>query len=172
MVNYFQVVYQVKYRDLLTKRSHKRDLNDQILLARRELIPLTTGLVVNAKKERTARLRARVRLLHKSVCAIQSLWRQALVRVGYIDPARDYWIECFDEEQGEDPYYYNTWTLRTLWKQPLAYKYFHMGARSADRQKKEAEAAAVAEAAEQQEYEDQESSQATTSYNDSGSSAT
>ena len=80
-----------------------------------ELVPLTTGLVVHAKKERSARLRAIVRRKRKMATRIQALWRGAIVRVAFNDLDRDYWIQCFDAEQGEDPYYYNTITHQTTW---------------------------------------------------------
>jgi hypothetical protein len=41
-----------------------------------------------------------------------------------MNPVRDYWIECVDEEQSSQPYYYNTASGETAWKMPLAYKYF------------------------------------------------
>ncbi len=92
--------------------------------AQRELVPLTTGLIVKTKNDRFHRLRSYVRKVRASATKIQSLWRRAIVRTVYTDDARDYWVECYDDEQGPDPYYYNTWTLVTLWKAPLAYKLF------------------------------------------------
>ena len=96
----------------------------KIRAAQRELVPLTTGLIVKTKNDRFHRLRAYVRKVRKSATLIQALWRRAIIRTVYVDPARDYWVECYDEDQGPDPYYYNTWTLVTLWKAPLAYRYF------------------------------------------------
>ena len=49
---------------------------------------------------------------------------RAIVRVAYSDPMRDYWIECYDLEQSDKPYYYNTYSEETVWKVPLAFKYF------------------------------------------------
>lgn len=117
-------MFKTKSYDLQTKKIEMRNLQDQISAGRKELVSLTTGLVVRSKKERSARLRSRVRLIRRSVVAIQSLWRRALVRTGLRDEAREYWIECVDEEQGDAPYYYNTWTQQTAWKVPLGYKYF------------------------------------------------
>lgn len=85
---------------------------------------MTTGLIVKTKNERFQRLRNHVRLVRKSATKIQALWRRAIVRTVYTDPYRDYWIQCYDEEQGPEPYYYNTWTLETVWKPPLAYRLF------------------------------------------------
>lgn len=82
-------------------------------------------MVSEVKKNRGKRLREKVRLERRSCSTIQSLWRRALVRVAYTDPLRDYWIECYDEDQGPDVYYYNTWSQETSWKVPSAVKYFH-----------------------------------------------
>jgi hypothetical protein len=57
----------------------------------------------------------------------QKHWRGAIIRMAYRDPDRDYWIECMDEEQGDDKYYFNTWTSVTSWKAPFVYKVFGMG---------------------------------------------
>lgn len=82
------------------------------------------GLITQTKKDRSKRLRALIRLQRKSSTKIQALWRRAFIRSIYTQPSRDYWIQCYDEEQGPEPYYYNTMTLTTNWKVPLAYKYF------------------------------------------------
>ena len=102
-----------------------RGLERHIRAARRELFPLTAGMVSEVKKNRGKRLREKVRLERRSCSTIQALWRRALVRVAYTDPLRDYWIECYDEDQGPDVYYYNTWSQETSWKVPSAVKYFH-----------------------------------------------
>ena len=102
-----------------------RGLERHVRAARRELFPLTAGLVSEIKRNRGKRLRDKVRLQRASSAKIQGLWRRALVRVAYTDPLRDYWIECFDEDQGPDVYYYNTWSQETSWKVPSAVKYFH-----------------------------------------------
>ena len=130
------------------KRIEMRDLDRKITACRRELIPLTTGLVVATKRARSKRLRELVRAKKSSAIKIQALWRRAvknvfsillilhnhsefmtpyikqIVRVAYTDPMRPYWIECQDEEQGEGKYYYNTWTRQTLWKVPFAFLYY------------------------------------------------
>jgi hypothetical protein len=105
-------------------KSALRAIDRKIRAAKRELIPLTTGLIMKTKNERYQRLRNHVRLVRKSATKIQALWRRAIVRQVYTDPHRDYWIQCYDEEQGPEPYYYNTWTLETVWKVPLAYRLF------------------------------------------------
>jgi hypothetical protein len=69
-------------------------------------------------------LRTKVRLLANSATKIQQLWRKTIARSAFLDPARDYWIECYDEEQSDQVFYFNTWTQETSWTKPLAYKYF------------------------------------------------
>lgn len=102
-----------------------RNLGRDIEAAQRELIPLTTGKVADLKRERSRRIREEVRRVRGLVSRIQALWRRALVRTALKDPCRDYWVECFDEEQGEQCYYFNTWSKETTWKMPLSFRYFH-----------------------------------------------
>jgi hypothetical protein len=118
-------VLKSRQSELLVAKTNLRALERLVRAARRELFPLTAGMVSEIKKGRGKRLRAKVRLQRKSGGVIQSLWRRALVRVAYTDPLRDYWIECFDEDQGPEVYYYNTWSQETSWKVPNAVKYFH-----------------------------------------------
>lgn len=118
-------VQHVKVVELQKKKVDLRSIERQIEAARRELIPLTTGKVVQIKRERALRLRTRVRFVKRCVASIQALWRGALVRISLQDPVRDYWVQCFDEDQGEKFFYYNTWNHQTLWKMPPAYRYFH-----------------------------------------------
>jgi hypothetical protein len=118
-------VLKKRQAELLEARTELRTLERLIRAARRELFPLTAGLVKEIKQNRGKRLREKVRLQRRACIKIQALWRRALVRVAYRDPLRDYWIECFDAEQGPDAYYYNTWSQETSWKLPNAVRYFH-----------------------------------------------
>ena len=66
---------------------------------------------------------------HTYICIIYIyiyIYVGIITRVAYIDPIRDYWIQCFDEEQGEEPYYYNTYSQETTWKKngPWAFRLF------------------------------------------------
>jgi hypothetical protein len=90
---------------------------------------------MSIKRDRGRRLRNKVRLQRKSAITIQALWRRAFIRSIYTDPLRDYWVQCYDESQGPDPYYYNTYAMITSWKVPLAYKYF-VGRYYVDKKKK------------------------------------
>lgn len=124
-IEHEEKMFKVKTYEQSVEKIKMRNLQEKISTARRELVPLTTGLIVRTKKERSKRLRDRVRLVRRSVTAIQRLWRKALVLWAFYDPVRDYWIECVDEEQGDVPYYYNTWSKETVWKMPRAYRLFH-----------------------------------------------
>lgn len=117
-------IFDFRRNELVSKRIEMRDLNKSIETTKRELIPLTTGLIVTVKKDRSKRLRDLVRKRAALATKIQALWRRAITRVAYTDPIRSYWIECFDEEQGEKPYYYNTMSQVTSWKIPWAYRLF------------------------------------------------
>jgi hypothetical protein len=112
------------HQELVDSKGLLRNTDRRIRAAQRELVPLTTGLIDKTKKARYARLRAQVRLIRASAIKIQSLIRGAQMRMIFKHYARDYWIECFDLDQGPDPYYYNTYTLETSWRVPSAWKFF------------------------------------------------
>lgn len=127
-----QELYLAKLGDLTKKRAELRKLQLEIEVARRELVPLTAGVVIDVKRARVARLRKMVRAKKTAAILMQALWRRAMVRVAYRDSSRDYWIECMDEAQSDKPYYFNTWTNETLWREPIAHKYFKNARKSAD----------------------------------------
>ncbi len=72
-------LHRVKFIDLQSKRADLRDVEKDIMLTQRELIPLTTGLVADVKRRRTAKLRARVNLVRDSAKKVGKLkvlcWR-------------------------------------------------------------------------------------------------
>ena len=119
-----KALHMARHKEMTKKKSSIRGFDMEIEAARRELLPLTTGVVIQVKNERTKLLRKRVRGRNASAVKLQALWRRAIVRVAYSDPQRDYWIECYDLEQSDKPYYYNTYSEETVWKMPLAFKYF------------------------------------------------
>jgi len=119
-----KALHQARHKEMTKRKSSCRGFDVEIMMARRELLPLTTGVVIHVKKERTKILRGRVRGRQKSATKIQALWRGAYTRVHFKDPMRDYWVECHDLEQSEKPYYYNTWSEATEWKMPMIYKLF------------------------------------------------
>jgi hypothetical protein len=118
-------VYNKKREVLVKLQTRSNEVARLTRKTKRELIPLTTGLITKVKAGRGKRLRAKIRKRDKSVKAIQSTYRGYVVRRGYRDPARDYWILCTDEEQSEQVYYYNTWTHATSWKPPFLFKYLN-----------------------------------------------
>jgi len=119
-----KALHQARYKEMTKRKGNCRGFDVEIMMARRELLPLTTGVVIHVKKERTKILRQRVRGRQMSAKKIQALWRGAYTRVHYKDPKRDYWVECHDLEQSEKPYYYNTWSEETEWKKPMIVKLF------------------------------------------------
>jgi hypothetical protein len=119
-----KALHLARYKEMTKRKAACRGYDMEISAARRELLPLTTGVAIHVKKERTRILRQRVRGRQMSATKIQALWRRAVVRVHYQNPHRDYWVECVDLEQSDKPYYYNTWTEETEWKMPLIYKLF------------------------------------------------
>lgn len=130
-----KALHMARYKEMTRRKGQIRGFDMEIEAARRELLPLTTGVVIQVKKERTKKLRQRVRGRNGSACKIQALWRRAIVRVAYNDEMRDYWIECYDLEQSDKPYYYNTYSEETVWKVPLSFKYF--GARGQEEDEEE-----------------------------------
>jgi hypothetical protein len=110
--------------ELQSRRGDLRDRERDILLAQRELIPLTTGLIAEVKRQRALRLRGAVRRTRNAATCIQSLWRRALVRTALYDPNKNYWIARVDREQSDEPYYLNTKSKELTWSMPLAYRYF------------------------------------------------
>eukprot|EP00606_Chrysophyceae_sp_TOSAG23-5_P001109 GSChrysophyteH2.ASY1.ANO1.526.1 assembled CDS len=119
-----KALHLARHKEMTKRKAACRGYDMEISAARRELLPLTTGVAIHVKKERTKVLRARVRGRKMSAMKIQALWRRAVVRVCFTDPHRDYWVECTDIEQSDKPYYYNTWTEVTEWKKPLVYRLF------------------------------------------------
>lgn len=106
------------------KRAELRDLEREILFAQRELIPLTTGLIVETKKNRSQRLREVIWRRRRAAVRIQALWRTALVRKTLYDENKSYWVMRYDQEESDEPYYYNLMSKEKVWKQPLGHRYF------------------------------------------------
>jgi hypothetical protein len=109
---------------LQAKRAELRDIERDILLTQRELIPLTTGLIADVKRRRAQFLRQLVWTRRDAAKKVQALWRRALVRTALYDPVKDYWVARIDRERSDEPYYFNTWSKEIVWKKPLAFNYF------------------------------------------------
>ena len=101
-----------------------RDLERDIAFAKRELVPLTTGLIGDVKRRRTQALRMRVHARRDGATKIQCLMRRALVRFSLYDPNKEYWVRKLDRELSDQPYYYNLQSRETVWAMPLAYRFF------------------------------------------------
>lgn len=114
----------MKFIDLQKRRAEMRDLEFQIAFAQRELVPLTTGLVADVKKRRMLALRHAVHSRRDGATKIQAMLRRAMVRYSLYDPFKDYWVRRLDKELSDQPYYYNYQTKETVWKMPLAYRFF------------------------------------------------
>jgi F-box/leucine-rich repeat protein 2/20 len=127
-----QEVFKVRRTELKQKESELREIEYNVEHTRRELVPLTTGLVRKLKKERSHRLRSQVRSRERQAARIQALWRGAIVRVQWLVPDRFAWIECYDEEQGEDPYYFNQISGETVWKKPWGFIFFGRAPKETD----------------------------------------
>jgi hypothetical protein len=117
-------LHQARFREAVKRKGECRGNDLEIAAARRELIPLTTGVVIQVKKRRAEALRARVRMRKAAAIKMQALWRGAIVRVAWADSVKMYWVKCTDLEQSEKPYYYNTWSNATEWKEPWAHRLF------------------------------------------------
>jgi len=66
-----QEVQRVKFMELNTRRGDFRDAERDVLALRRELVPLTTGLISDVKRKRAFQMRQAVRLKKTSVLKIQ-----------------------------------------------------------------------------------------------------
>jgi hypothetical protein len=116
--------HRVKHLELKKRLADLRDVEREILLTERELVPMTTGLIARVKKERSERLRLIVITRRKAAIKIQSIWRRALVRTALYDPYKEGWVKRFDKNQSDQPYYFNTISKQIRSTRPVAYLYF------------------------------------------------
>ena len=114
----------MKYIEMNKRRAEYRDLEREIQFATRELIPLTTGLISDVKRNRTARLRAVVFQRRDSGIKIQALWRRALVCWALHDRYKEYWVSKLDRDVSDELFYYNLQTKETRCDKPLAFWFF------------------------------------------------
>ena len=89
-----------------------KDVERRIRGTQRELVPLTTGLIVATRRNRTKRLRDCVRRRARTAIKLQAWWRGVAAFSAYRDPYRDAWERCFDHSQADKEgglvYYYNS----------------------------------------------------------------
>lgn len=119
-----QEVHRQKYIELQSRRADLRDVERDILLAQRELIPLTTGVIAEVKRRRVQALREAVKKKQWAAIVIQAIIRRALVRCALYDEYKEYWVSRIDREQSDKPYYLNVMSKEITWKKPLAFRYF------------------------------------------------
>jgi hypothetical protein len=122
--SFLQEIHRLKFIDLQKHRAEMRDLELEITMCKRELVPLTTGLVADVKRRRMVALRQRIHAKRDGATKIQALMRRCLVRLSLYDPYRAYWVRRFDPELSDQPYYYNYESRETVWTKPLAYRFF------------------------------------------------
>jgi hypothetical protein len=106
---------EAEYQDVMTTL---RRCEREMRATRRELDPLTKGLVIKVKLKRNKRLRAFVRSQKRGATELQRLWRGYALRKAMRSPFKSYWIECIDEETSQ-PYFFNTTSEGTTWHKPL-----------------------------------------------------
>ena len=104
--HYNQLVVQARTKQRLLRQVH------------RELAPLTEGMSLKTKRDRSTRLREKVRLERWAATLIQRCFRGMRLRAALFSWYRDYWIEVVDETTG-DVYFYNTWSEEVRWAKPL-----------------------------------------------------
>lgn len=98
------------------------DTQKQLRLVRRELEPLTDGVVKKTRANRTKRLQDTVRLQRWAATSIQRVFRGFRVRCAVAEGG-NCWIEMWDAE-ARRAYYYNTFSGLTRWQRPLAMDIF------------------------------------------------
>lgn len=117
-------LHRVKHIETNMKRGELRDSQREVDVCRRELLPLTTGLIYDVKRKRAKVLRDKMNLKKTSSLKIQKLWRRALVLSALYDDDYSTWVRRWDKEQSDKPYYLNTLTKEITWNKPIAYTYF------------------------------------------------
>jgi hypothetical protein len=70
-IDIYQELFRLQRLQLHALRNELRDQHRQIRGLRRELVPLTTGLIMSVKRERTQRLRLLVRRKQVAATKIQ-----------------------------------------------------------------------------------------------------
>lgn len=117
-------MHRVKYLEVQAKRAELRDVETDMKYTKRELEPLTTGLIADVKRKRTKYLRDMIHTRRQAATKIQSIWRRALVRFALYDPYKEGWIQRLDKRKSDKPYYLNTISKEVTWTKPLAYWFF------------------------------------------------
>ncbi|DAZ95864.1 TPA: hypothetical protein N0F65_009066 [Lagenidium giganteum] len=98
------------------------DAQKQLRLVKRDLEPLTQGVMKNARTKRTKRLQDKVRRERYAATKIQKIFRGFRVRSA-VKEGMNCWVELMDAAT-QRPYYYNTFTGVTRKHRPLAMDIF------------------------------------------------
>ncbi|KAJ0405294.1 hypothetical protein ATCC90586_007333 [Pythium insidiosum] len=117
-----RVALAMDRRTLETLLSQLSDAQKQLRAVRRELEPLTVGVVVQTRERRTKRLQTKVRRERVAATNIQRVFRGYRVRTAVSEGA-NCWIEA-SADGGAGVYYYNTFTGESRWRKPLAMTIF------------------------------------------------
>lgn len=127
LLEYYNLKVEIQDRlnDDIEKLTTNRNKNNGVIRAiNRDLLPLTINKRKDIRIQKNKAIRDYLKLKVSSCIKIQASWRRYLVLLGYCDPYRDYWIECYDEDRSDFPFYYNTYSKETIWYKPWAFKYF------------------------------------------------
>ncbi|GLE06284.1 hypothetical protein PINS_up015531 [Pythium insidiosum] len=117
-----RVALAMDRRTMETLLSQLNDAQKQLRAVRRELEPLTVGVVLQTRERRTKRLQTKVRRERVAATNIQRVFRGYRVRSAVSEGA-NCWIEA-TADGGAGVYYYNTFTGESRWRKPLAMSIF------------------------------------------------
>ncbi|ETO85437.1 hypothetical protein F444_00872 [Phytophthora nicotianae P1976] len=98
------------------------DAQKQLRAVRRELEPLTEGVIKKTRENRVKRLQDKVRHERRAAITIQKIFRGFRVRAA-VREGGNCWIPMVSPDNGR-PYYYNALTGATRWHRPLAMDIF------------------------------------------------
>ncbi|RLN88634.1 hypothetical protein BBJ28_00014996 [Nothophytophthora sp. Chile5] len=101
------------------------DAQKQLRSVKRELEPLTEGVIQKAREKRTKRLQDKVRHERRAAVTIQKVFRGFRVRSA-VREGGNCWVQMFTDDKAR-AYYYNALTGVTRWHRPLAMDIFDDG---------------------------------------------
>ncbi|GMF10594.1 unnamed protein product [Phytophthora lilii] len=105
-----------------TLTTNLNDAQKQLRGVRRELEPLTEGVIKKTRENRVKRLQDKVRHERRAATSIQKMFRGFRVRSA-VREGGNCWIQMVSPENGK-PYFYNALTGATRWRRPLAMDIF------------------------------------------------
>ncbi|GMF33310.1 unnamed protein product [Phytophthora fragariaefolia] len=98
------------------------DMQKQLRAVKRELEPLTEGVIKKTRENRVKRLQGKVRLERRAAVTIQKMFRGFRVRSA-VREGGNCWIQLTSPDNGRH-YFYNALTGATRWHRPLAMDIF------------------------------------------------